>query len=168
MKKKNRMIVFCTVLSMFVLLACGLLDTAREIADFAGEVKDFQENVEVGQPVDDKGGSTDKNKPQEVSGKDLDNFPLYPGSVRTFYLSLTEGDSKATQLIYEIPKLPEETLNYYQEDLEKHGWEITTTMHWGGDSYYLVAGGDEGKEIILTIGESNFPDYTNLVVQANH
>jgi predicted small secreted protein len=166
--KKNRTIIIISVVSAFVLLACGLLDTARGIANVAGEVRDLQERVEVGQPVEQQPASQDENKPQEVSGTDPDGFPLHPGAVRTWYMQLTEGDSKVTHVMYEVPLLPDEAYEYYQQELESHGWEITSTIHWGGTGYFITAGKDDGKEINLTFGDSQFPDHSTVNVQANY
>lgn len=164
MVKKKRLIIFASILSMLVLLACGLLDTARDVLDVAGEIRDLQENVEIGEVVDQPRGSQDNNKPREVSGKDIEDFPLYPGSVRTWYMHLTQDNRNSTQVVYAVPADVEEIFEFYEEELEKHGWKIEATVHME-ETRFVEAKDDEGQRINLIIAEDGqYEGYNTMSV----
>jgi hypothetical protein len=129
-------------------------------------VKEFSEKVEIGEPVTKDQDSQSDGKPEEVSGKDLEGMPLYQGAVRTWYLQLTEDEKKHTHLVYAIPADVETVFEYYEQELAKHGWKITSTIQIEDIRAIEAQQGDSKKINLLFSIESDYSDHSTLVVNA--
>ena len=94
----------------------------------------------------------------------LSDFPIYPGATEESSYT-TEGDNKATSIVWKTDDSISEVSYFYNKELEMGGWEITsiienensTTLSFTrGESYGFVGiGKGEGDITIIsvTIGE---------------
>ena len=113
----------------------------------------------------------DKNTSQEyrdeLKSKEndlLSDFPIYPGTTEESSYT-TEGDNKATSIVWKTDDSISEVSTFYNKELEMGGWEITskienensTTLSFTrGERYGFVGiGKGEGDFTIIsvTIGE---------------
>jgi Sec-independent protein translocase protein TatA len=154
-------IVLLVIFLLFFSMACGLINTARDLAGAAGEIREavseiseFAENVEIGEPVSESRSHQEVGKPPEVSGKDLDVFPLHRGSVRTFYMQLTEDEKKTTSLVYAVPVDGEPLFEYYEKALVDTGWKISSTMEIG-EAWFIEASKGDDLWVNLVIGNES-------------
>ena len=93
----------------------------------------------------------------------LDVFPTYPGATEESSYT-TEGDNKATSIVWKTDDSISEVSSFYNKELEMGGWEITsiienensTTFSFTRGESYGFAGIGKGKGdftiISVTIG----------------
>ncbi|MCF8094323.1 MAG: hypothetical protein K9J79_03085, partial [Desulfobacteraceae bacterium] len=103
-----------------------------------------------------------KNLPEEISGSDPEDVPLYPDSIRTSYQKVTEGDKISHLASYGAEADKGKVFNFYEEQLKNKNWEIVKKAETEGKKY-LEAARDQDKVRII-IQKSN--DYTEIEIAA--
>jgi hypothetical protein len=146
MKPNKNLLITLSMISLMLLTACGLFNFAKEVTEVASEMKEFQESIDVGQPVQ----SGDKDGPQQVSGEDIDGVPLYRGAVRVHYLRQTIGDRVSTGVHYLVPASFEETMDFYRDEMRESDWMVKSQMETG-EMFIMEAEDEQGGKLTFLI-----------------
>lgn len=155
MKPNKNLLITLRVISLMLLTACGLFNFAKEVTETASEIKEFQDSIDVSQPI--QSGGTEG--PQEVSGQNIGGVPLYRGVVRIHYLRQTIGDVVSTGVRYLVPDSFEEVMAFYRDEMKETDWSIKAQM--GTGEMYIMEAEDEqgGKLTIFVVLDQDFEGF---------
>ncbi len=105
----------------------------------------------------------DDAEPEEVSGSDPEDIPVYPDSVRTSYRELKEGDGRIQKVAYAARADENEVKDFLKNEMEKENWAIEREARKGEERYLELSKGE--KEVQIVIKKSDdYAGYTEIMV----
>ena len=159
MKPNKNLLITLSVISLMLLTACGLFNFAKEVTEVTSEMKEFQESIDVGQPVQ----SGDKDEPQQVSGQDIDGVPLYRGAIRVSYVRQTIDDRVSTGIQYLVPASFKETMDFYRDEMKESDWTVKSQMETS-ELFTMEAENEQsGNLFILITTDHDYEEQYTLV-----
>ncbi|MFO7760249.1 MAG: hypothetical protein R6V20_01370 [Desulfobia sp.] len=108
-----------------------------------------------------------KDQPEEVSGSDPEDVPVYPGSVRTAYQKVEKGGSVSHAVSYAADADKDKVLAFYETAMENKNWEIVKRAETGEETY-LEATKAEGKVRIIIRPSDDYAGYTEMEMAAKY
>ncbi|MCF8029160.1 MAG: hypothetical protein K9K81_12410, partial [Desulfobacteraceae bacterium] len=108
-----------------------------------------------------------KKRPEEVSGSDPEDVPVYPGSVRTAYQKMEKGGSVSHAASYAAKADKEKVLAFYETEMEENDWEIVKKVETGEEKY-LEATKTENQVRIIIRPSDDYPGYTEVEMAAKY
>ena len=136
----------------------------KEGADIAGM------NDEVTTPPTDEGEYVPVDEPPttDVDGQDFTDVPRYPNSVRINYLSVTvDSDTDKEQVDYLTDQELESIKEFYENELDVHGWEVVTAMivTERDDAQLFIEANKDNEYLKLgTQPSSDYDDMTEIMI----
>lgn len=117
-------------------------------------------------PEPDKKGDV-KKQPEEVSGSDPEDIPVYPGAVRTSYQEVTQEGSISHAVSYSAEADRDEVLNFYKMEMDKKDWKIVKKAETQEENY-LEATKAKDKVRIIIRESDKYANYTEIEITARY
>ncbi|MFP3980414.1 MAG: hypothetical protein ACLFUY_03390 [Desulfobacterales bacterium] len=108
-----------------------------------------------------------KKQPEEVSGSDPEDIPLYPESVRTAYQKAEKDGSVFHAATYAAKADKEKVLTFYETEMEEKHWEIVKKAE-SGEEKYLEAKKAKDKVRIIIRPSDDYTGYTDVEMEAEY
>lgn len=108
-----------------------------------------------------------KEQPEEVSGSDPEDVPVYPGAIRTSYQKMEKGGSVSHAVSYAAEADKEKVLAFYETEMEDNDWEIVK-KGGAGEEAYLEATKAENNVRIIIRPSDDYAGYTEVEMAARY
>ena len=117
-------------------------------------------------PEPEKTGK-EKALPEEVSGSDPKDVPIYPGSVRTSYQRMEQEGRISHAVSYAAEASTDEVLTFYETKIKNNEWEIVKKAETP-DEKYVEATKAEDKVRILIKPSEDYKGHTKVEIGATY
>ncbi|MGM0452425.1 MAG: hypothetical protein ACQERN_04580 [Thermodesulfobacteriota bacterium] len=114
-----------------------------------------------------KKADNDKELPEEVSGSDPEDIPVYPDSVRTSHQKMEKGGRILHAVSYAAEAAPDEVLAFYETEIKNSDWQIVQTAEKQDKKYMEATKAEDTVRIIIGPSE-NYEGYTKMEVAAEY
>ncbi|MCF8026432.1 MAG: hypothetical protein K9K82_13220 [Desulfobacteraceae bacterium] len=108
-----------------------------------------------------------KKQPEEVSGSDPEDVPVYPGAVRTAYQKVEKNGSVSHAASYAAKADKEKVLTFYETQMEENDWEIVKKAETSEEKY-LEATKTENQVRIIIRPSNDYAGYTEVEMAAKY
>lgn len=108
-----------------------------------------------------------KKQPEEVSGSDPEDVPVYPGSVRTAYQMMEKNGSVSHAASYAAKADNEKVLAFYETEMEENDWEIVKKAETGEEKYFEATKAKSNVRIIIRPSDE-YAGYTEVEMAAKY
>ncbi len=121
------------------------------------------------EPASPEADKTDNGKdlPEEVSGSDPEDIPVYPGSVRTSYQRMEKGGRILHTVSYAAEAATDEVLAFYETEMENNDWEIVQTAEKQDEKYMEAAKAEDEARLVIRPSK-DYEGYTAVEVAAKY
>lgn len=108
-----------------------------------------------------------KKQPEEVSGSDPEDVPVYPESVRTAYQKAEKGSSVLHAATYAAKADKEKVLAFYETEMGEKDWEIVKKAETGKEKYLEAKKAKDRVRIIIRPSD-DYAGYTEVKMAAEY
>lgn len=172
---KIRILAIAIILSLsMVLSGCGLItrflpeDLEGFLEDIFSKLDDYDINGNDETYVNDETyandettGQGDRAPTSDSEGKDIDNVPRYPGSVRIQY---TEYNNAAWVTYIAQGAELEDIRDFYVEKLEDNNWNIVINLLQAGDGVVIQANSEGSNMSLNAQPSSQYDDSIEIII----
>ncbi|MEF8941460.1 MAG: hypothetical protein V5B78_01580 [Desulfohalobiaceae bacterium] len=108
-----------------------------------------------------------KEQPEEISGSDPQDVPVYSGAIRTSYQEITQEGTLTHSASYAAETDREEVLEFYMPEMKGKGWEIVKKAETQEEIYLEATKAEDRVRIIIRESE-RYANYTVIEITARY
>jgi hypothetical protein len=139
------------VLLVAVVLAGGVVLGSALTALVSPGASQNQSQSPIPSPRPSPGSSAASLPSSDVSGEDIARLPRYPGSVRTEHEVTLDDRFRLTVVEYFADDELDAVRAFYQDVIDRHGWERADIAYAGGEWTYLLVDGSTEALVELEV-----------------